>query len=50
MGSQCPTGHGGLVTSENWEVEDKKEEEGSRVTDCQLRDEGEGFVERAFKI
>lgn len=50
MGSQCPTGHGGLVTCENWEVEDKKEEEGSRVTGCRLRDERGGFGERAFKI
>lgn len=39
----------GLVTRENL-GEDKKEEEGSRVVDCQLRDGGEGFGERVFKI
>lgn len=38
----------GLVTSERGE--DEKEEEGSRVVGCRLRDGGGGFGERVFKI
>lgn len=36
MGSQCPPGPGGV--SVKWEGEGEKEEEGSRVVDCRLRD------------